>query len=741
MPLPLPNLDDRRFEDLAAEAQERVLRQLPDLAQITPGDPAFVITDLFAWMTETILYRANLIPERQRMAFLNLLQLPLQPAQAARSLVCVDSPNSSKLPRLLAPETAFKAGSTTFTSLGELQPTPLALDVLVKEKLSDSQLAELGLSRESLKTQYGEKNIATFRPRHLTVGEGELSLNNSLDKAFYLLLSLTMRNHHNREKLSKNLAGVVLNIGIAPAEDKTANAFPNNDLSEITSRRLSWELAWRDAASDKLYYLPLEVLDDSSMGARQAGVVRVRLPEDAQKLQALQVDDYQFAGKGMYPPEIPAHIEAEQVMFWLRLRCIDEPDLSLSYLGINCVDVMGQAVERDMMLGTGDGNPEQRVQLPHSNIDPFSLEIEVEENATFEAWQRLNHLAAATPDSRVYTLDPINGVVQFGDGIRGKRPLPGHAIRVAYYRHGGGQEGNLAAQSIKKIATQSSGLSIRHEWPARGGRDAESVGEAEQRLPAFLSHRNRAVTKADFKMLAESNPVNPVARAECIPGLLPGASIELVQRDIPGVISLFVMPPREFAGEPALNEAPRPSKGLLRDVFDYLSERILLGTELYVLSPEFVPIALTLSVQAQDATLQQSVEKAVEDNLLNYLWALAPGGPDDRGWPLGRSIDVDELRTQASRTVGVLSISQMTLFYFDADFEGGKGQWQSLSKGQVFTLQDYQLPQLSAVQAREDNQTDGQSLPLPDGLNPTDDALDATGQTIEAIPVVPHRCD
>jgi len=392
------------------------------------------------------------------------------------------------------------------------------------------------------------------------------------------------------------------------------------------------------------------------------------------------------------------------------------------------------------MLGVGDGNPEQSVQLPHPNIDPFTLEIEVEENAAFEAWQRVNHLAAANRDSRVYTLDAINGIIRFGDGVKGKRPLSGLGIRVAYYRHGGGTEGNLPADSITKMARKTSGLTVRHEWPAQGGVDAETISEAEQRLPAYLSHRNRAVTQADFKILAESNPINSVAKAECFPGLLPGSSIERVQRDIPGVISLFVLPPKNAA----INEAPRPSKGLLRDVFDYLSSRILMGTELYVLSPEFVPISLTLLVQAQDPTMQQSVEKAIEQSLLDYLWALAPGGPTGEGWPMGRNIDVDELRTHASRTEGVLKIKQIRLFYFDQD----NAHWQPLAKGQTLALEDYQLPQLSAIQVQAEQQISGSAdglshidLPLPDGLNPTDDSVDATGQTVEAIPVVPHRCE
>ena len=39
------------------------------------------------WLADTVLYRANLIPERQRIAFLQLLGMPLRPARPARGLV------------------------------------------------------------------------------------------------------------------------------------------------------------------------------------------------------------------------------------------------------------------------------------------------------------------------------------------------------------------------------------------------------------------------------------------------------------------------------------------------------------------------------------------------------------------------------------------------------------------------------------------------------------------------------
>ena len=54
-----------------------------------PGDPGQTLIELFAWLADSILYRANLIPERQRLAFLKLLGQPLQPAAAAHGLVAL----------------------------------------------------------------------------------------------------------------------------------------------------------------------------------------------------------------------------------------------------------------------------------------------------------------------------------------------------------------------------------------------------------------------------------------------------------------------------------------------------------------------------------------------------------------------------------------------------------------------------------------------------------------------------
>src|SRR6478752_5988012 len=84
-----PRLDDRSYEDLVAELVARIPAHTPEWTNPQAGDPGRTLIELFAWLGDTILYRANLIPERQRLAFLRLLGMPLKPAAAARGIVAL----------------------------------------------------------------------------------------------------------------------------------------------------------------------------------------------------------------------------------------------------------------------------------------------------------------------------------------------------------------------------------------------------------------------------------------------------------------------------------------------------------------------------------------------------------------------------------------------------------------------------------------------------------------------------
>lgn len=83
MTLPLPNLDDRSFADLVDEARRRIEQSCPQWSDLSPHDPGITLVEVFAHLTEVMLYRLNRLPEKAYVAFLNLLGVQRQPPVAA----------------------------------------------------------------------------------------------------------------------------------------------------------------------------------------------------------------------------------------------------------------------------------------------------------------------------------------------------------------------------------------------------------------------------------------------------------------------------------------------------------------------------------------------------------------------------------------------------------------------------------------------------------------------------------
>lgn len=76
MSLTLPNLDDRTFADLMEEARSLLVAHAPALTNHNPSDPLITLSELFAYFTEILLYRLNLVTDDSRKAFLRLLVGP-----------------------------------------------------------------------------------------------------------------------------------------------------------------------------------------------------------------------------------------------------------------------------------------------------------------------------------------------------------------------------------------------------------------------------------------------------------------------------------------------------------------------------------------------------------------------------------------------------------------------------------------------------------------------------------------
>ena len=100
--IPPPKLDDRSFNDIVEEAISMIPRYSPEWTNHNPSDPGITLIELAAWMTDLLIYRLNQVPEKNYVAFLNLLGIKLRPPRAARALIrftLVEASVKQRVPR------------------------------------------------------------------------------------------------------------------------------------------------------------------------------------------------------------------------------------------------------------------------------------------------------------------------------------------------------------------------------------------------------------------------------------------------------------------------------------------------------------------------------------------------------------------------------------------------------------------------------------------------------------------
>src|SRR4051812_16613868 len=135
MPLQIPNLDDRKYQDLLDEALARIPVHTPEWTNFNESDPGVTLVEVFAFLTENLLYVANQVPERNRLKFLTLLGVPLQPATAARGLVTFNNERGPLETVTLSSGFEVGAGSVPFRVRAGLDVLPVEAQVFTKRRL------------------------------------------------------------------------------------------------------------------------------------------------------------------------------------------------------------------------------------------------------------------------------------------------------------------------------------------------------------------------------------------------------------------------------------------------------------------------------------------------------------------------------------------------------------------------------------------------------------------------------
>ena len=625
----LPAIDNLTFDQLVSQAQGRIVRYTPEWTDFNAGDAGFALVELFAWMTELLTYRLGQVPLLNYIKFLQLIGIELTPAQPASVTLLFPvqssyTQTSVQVPartQVSAPPVAAANGAAGSGSTSGSNPIVFETDsaLTAVQAVMDAVLAYDGFSYMDV----SGSNVAGgpgFTPFGAIASTGSALL-----FGFNPPLGLP--------------GGVQLSLGVWPANPRgVPPPLPcSGGASPVYApATIIWEF-WAGTG-----WQPLTLLSDGTLALTQTGLVQLKLPPAGQIVAA------KLGGR------------TDAARAWIRARLGTESYETLPVLTLVAANaVTAQAAQTVQMevVGGSTGLPNQSFTLSSTPVLPGTLQLQIDQDDGngFVTWTEVDDFAAAAPNDTVYMLDDASGTITFGDGVyHGQIPTanptnPNGSIVAYTYRFGGGSATNIAAGTTLTLLTSLPGIdtsNLSNPVAAAGGSDEEALQDAMDRAPAALQSQDRAVTVADFELLAAQ--AGPVARAKALPLTNPNFPAQ----SEPGTDTVVIEPQGD-------GPAPIPSPGLLRTVCAYLDQRRLITTELYVVAPTYVPVSVTLDVLAQPDADTGAVQTAVEAAIAGLLDPRT-GGTDGNGWPFGGTIYFVWV-LQAAMVSDVIRVANLTI--------------------------------------------------------------------------------
>ncbi|GAB4145367.1 MAG: putative baseplate assembly protein [Candidatus Promineifilaceae bacterium] len=613
MSLHTPKLDDRTFQQLVDEAKKRIPHYTKEWTDHNVSDPGVTLIELFAWMTETILYRLNQVPDLHMIRFMELLGIRLlEPVPASAPVtfwLSAPQPNPVVIPagtEVASTQTETKS-SIIFTTNADLRISPPQLTQVVT-RLTGSD---------------GQKRYQEINVRRLAAGFEGVDVFTSTpqaDDALYLGFENDLSHHL---------------LGIDTDWDPAGGA-------GVDPTRPPW--VWEAATGERdERWAACQVESDSTKGLNVAGGIQIHLP---------LMGKYNVNDRELYWVRVrvvtPGAAERQEGMRPYRLS----PRLrrlAADAWGGTTSATHAQLVSGEF-LGRSDGAPGQQFQLQRPPVlkrQPGEMLLVHVEGEPPQTWQEVVDLGDSGFTDRHYLLDGVTGELRLGPAVRqpdgtlklyGAIPPRGANLIFQRYRTGGGTVGNVQAGILNTLKTAIPYVArVSNRQAAQGGLDAETLAEAMMRAPKLLRSRDRAVTEADFEFLAGQALPAAISRVKCLQPRPSEAG-----RVNPGLVYVLVIPrvshPERYLSPPELelNEAD------VERLTQYLDARRLLTTRLSVRAPAYRWVTVRVQLRAAPGVAPSQVEAEVLSRLYRFLNPLT-GGPGGQGWPFGRDLYVSDV--------------------------------------------------------------------------------------------------
>lgn len=623
MPLPVPNLDDRRFQDYVDDAKRLVQQRCPEWTDHNVSDPGVTLIETFAFMVDQLTYRLNKIPDRNYVKFLELIGVRLFPPSAAQVPVTfwLSSPQDHPV---LVPR-----GTRISTQRVEREE-PVVFETIDDLRVSSCVLERaVSVGAEGLTLDHSELiGIDQFSCFGAIPVPGETLLLGLSDAAPSNVIALRFQCH-------------IEGVGVDPE-----------------SPPLAWE------AYDGGKWLACELEHDSTGGLNQPGDIVLHVPSGHE----VALIDGQRAG-------------------WLRCRVVEpEPgqpfyssspsieNVSAFVIG-GTTEALNATVVDLETIGIAEGVPAQRFVLHQVPVVPSSapLVLEVAAGNGWEEWAEVETFAESGPEDRHFMLDRVTGEIALGPAMRladgllhhyGAVPPKGAPLRLRQYRSGGGQRGNVARGALCVLkSTVPYVSSVENRQPAAGGVDGETVDNAKVRGPISLRTLGRAVTVEDYEHLART-AAQGIARVRCVAAGGTGTEDGVRVLVVPAVAD------DEDATMPFARLAPPPQ--LLAGVAGELDRRRAIGARVVVEPPFYQGVTVVAQLRSRVFADPDRVRENARTELYRYLHPIH-GGAEGNGWPFGRPVHAGEVYAVLQRVTGVELVEAVQLYPADP-VTGERGQ-------------------------------------------------------------------
>jgi baseplate J-like protein len=624
MSLPELQLDDRDFQSLVDEARLRIAHTCPEWNEHNVSDPGITLIELFAWMTDQLVYRVNRVPEKVQIALLDLLGIQLAAARAATTELRFRLAAPPKV-RLVVPVDRVEVGAS-----GHKSGEPIVfrtVEPIVVPPLRLGRVLFRGREIDEVPVRGGVRPSGP-EPRWLS---GPSRPDHGLYLGFHSPLTALV---------------VAVTVAAEPARGTGIEPDTPPWTWEVSAGRDTWAAA--------------TVLSDETWGFnRGSGAIELQLPRTGGletlhghrlhwlrcRLRAAGADEAEPSGYTHVP--MIKEIRAEAV-------------------GVLAEAEHAQAIEMEI-LGYSDGSPGQVFPLRHRPTLPLGEHdgLDVLDAATKEwvPWELRESFADSGSRDHHYCFDPVAGEVALGPAIRepdgwvqrGAIPGEGVALRMRRYSRGGGTAGNVGAGTLTVLRKAFPGIaSVTNPVAASGGFDPESLTQARRRAGIELRTRFRAVTVEDYELLAyRASP--GVARVRC------------VEPETGQAVAVRILPVVPHPSGPLSFADLQPSDPLLTEVAHFLDQSRTIGTCVHVTPLALRGVTVVAELVLDPATHHEQVEGLVAAALYRYVNPYVGGslaGQGD-GWEFGRALPVKDVQAVVREVPGVLEISLLRLYATD----------------------------------------------------------------------------